>query len=83
MGLFLCMAEREGLFGTSLCLTLRARCAREKLLPAIFSNPGFSSNLTMPHNKKGPEKQGLLYYGGERGIIRPFPGAHPSGSLRS
>ncbi len=33
------MARLEGLFGTSLCLTLRARVARAKLFQTILSNP--------------------------------------------
>jgi hypothetical protein len=49
------MAEREGLFGTSLCLTLRVRCAHVNSLLTNLSPPLFGfkslSNLFYGHKK--------------------------------
>jgi len=58
------MAQRQGLFGASMRLTLRARCTRAKTLPMFLSNCASHPNLRAPHIKKPP--QGRLFYMAEK-----------------
>ena len=63
------MAEKEGLFGASMRLSLRARFARAKTFPMFLSNLGSHPNLLTPHIKKPP--QGRLFYMAEKEGFEP------------
>jgi len=76
------IAPGDFLPGTSLCRALRARCAREKSLPAIFSNHWVRTKSTPAPNTKAPSKGAFVFGGGPSLMRTRLPNSLLAGKIQ-